>query len=55
MLRKRLDTFSFHVVFHVHSVLEKDKEQGKRLRNSFGTIPKDEEQTQYDLEFYKRS
>jgi hypothetical protein len=37
------------------SVLEKDKEQGKRLRNSFGTIPKDEEQTQYDLEFYKRS
>lgn len=37
------------------SVLEKDKEQGQRLRNSFGTIPKDDEQTQYDLEFYRRS
>jgi len=37
------------------TLVETDKEQAKRLRNSFGVIPKDDEQTKYDLEFYKRS
>mmetsp|Transcript_38282 Transcript_38282/g.94970 ORF Transcript_38282/g.94970 Transcript_38282/m.94970 type:complete len:272 (-) Transcript_38282:131-946(-) len=37
------------------SVLERDVEQGKRLRRSFGTILKDDEQTRYDLEYYKRA
>ena len=37
------------------SVLEKDEAQGRRLRESFGVISKDDDQTQYDLEFYKRS
>ena len=46
-----------YAVFSVvpDTLVEKDKEQAKRLRNSFGTISKDDEQTQYDLEFYKRS
>lgn len=47
----------FYALFSLvpESALEQNKEQAKRIRNSFGTISKDDEQTQYDLEFYKRS
>lgn len=37
------------------SVLEKDKDQGKRLRNSLQIIKKSEEDTARDVEFYQRS
>jgi len=37
------------------SLLERDKEQGKRLRNSLEIITKSAEETARDLEFYVRS
>jgi len=47
----------FYALFSLvpESALEHNKEQAKRIRNSFGSISKDVEQMQYDLEFYKRS
>ena len=37
------------------SLLESGSEQAMRMRKSFGTIAKSDEQTQYDMEFYRRS